>query len=58
MKGKKKWLIGATVVIAALQALATAGVVPPVIARGALLLGDVLLPPGEQAATEDKSSVS
>lgn len=57
MKGKKKWLIGGAVAIAALQALATAGVVPPVIARVALLLGDVLLP-AEPVELADKSSGS
>ena len=33
MKGKKKWLTAVAVAVIGVQALATAGVVPPVIAE-------------------------
>lgn len=44
MKGKKKWLTGIAVVVVAAQALATAGVVPPVIAEVLAALAGALQP--------------
>lgn len=44
-KGKKKWLfVGLAAALAAAQALATAGVAPPVLAEVLMVLADGLLP--------------
>ena len=51
MKGKKKWLIPVLAALAVIEALATVGLLPPVVVPVAQAVGGALAPPVVQPET-------